>query len=224
MALHEKRYAFALPWCRGKDVLDVACGVGYGSALLAGDARYVVGGDLDEASVAYARARYPAPNVEFQVLDAMALPFADASFDTVCSFETIEHVPDRERYLGEVARVLRADGTYLVSTPRVERTNDAPANPYHHIEYSREDFERLLRSRFERVELYGQRRVQTLRHRVLQRLDVFGLRRRSALVRRAAALTGTPAMAHATLEDVVIAPDRLEQATELYAVCTQPRP
>lgn len=223
MALHEKRYAFALPWCRDRDVLDLGCGVGYGSALLADTARHVVGGDVDESTIAYARERYAAPNVEFQVLDAMALPFADRSFDTVCSFETIEHLPDRERYLREVARVLRDDGTYLVSTPRADRTDDAPANPYHHVEYSREDFERLLRAHFADVELYGQRRVQTRRHRALQRLDVLGLRRRSELVRRASALTGTPAMAHATLDDVVIAPDRLEQATELYAVCTRPR-
>jgi SAM-dependent methyltransferase len=223
VALHEKRYTFALPWCRGRDVLDVACGVGYGSALLADVAARVVGGDVDEASIAYARGRYDVPNVEFRVLDAMALPFPDASFDTVCSFETIEHLPDRERYLREVGRVLRPNGTYLVSTPRVDRTNDAPANPHHAVEYSRADLERLLREHFAAVELYGQRRLETRLHAILRRLDVFGIRRRSALVRRASVLTGTPAIEHATLDDVVIAPDRLDEADEIYAVCSKPR-
>jgi SAM-dependent methyltransferase len=223
VALHEKRYAFALPWCRGKEVLDVACGVGYGSALLASEATRVVGGDVDDESIDYARTRYEASNVEFLVLDAMALPFGDATFDVVCSFETIEHLPDRETYLGEVARVLREDGTYLVSTPRVDRTTEAPANPFHHVEYSRADFEALLRPHFAHVTLYGQRRVETRRHETLRRLDVLGLRRRSALLRRASALTGTRATEHATLDDVVIAQDDLDRATELYGVCAGPR-
>lgn len=223
VALHEKRYAFALPWCRGKEVLDVACGVGYGSALLARDSARVVGGDVDEESIEYARSRYAADNVEFRVLDAMALPFGDATFDVVCSFETIEHLPDRDAYLREVARVLRADGTYLVSTPQVDRTTEAPANPFHHVEYSRADFETLLGAHFGGVTLYGQRRVETRRHEILRRLDVLGLRRRSALLRRASSLTGTPATEHATLDDVVIGPDDLDRATELYAVCVRPQ-
>jgi SAM-dependent methyltransferase len=223
VALHEKRYRFAVPWCEGRTVLDVACGVGYGSAILAEVARRVVGGDVDAESIAYARSRYGAANVEFVVLDAAALPFADDSFDAVCSFETIEHLDDREAYLREVARVLRPDGTYLVSTPRVDRTTETPANPYHRVEYARADFEALLAGFFDGVEVYGQRRSETATHRLLRQLDVLGLRRRSALLRRASSLTGTPATEHATLDDVVIERGDLDRATELYAVCTRPR-
>jgi SAM-dependent methyltransferase len=222
VALHEKRYVFALPWCEGRDVLDVACGVGYGTALLATVAARVVGGDVDEESIAYARSRYGGDNVDFVALDAAALPFEADAFDTVCSFETIEHLPDRDAYLAEVARVLRPGGTYLVSTPRVDRTTHTPANPFHRVEFSRADFEALLRRFFAEVELYGQRRRETARHRALRRLDVLGLRRRSALLRRASAITGTHATEHATLDDVVIEHGGLERATELYAVCTRP--
>ena len=129
----------------------------------------VVGVDVSEDAIAYARSRYARPNVEFRVEDLLAPELDDRSFDVVCSFETIEHLPDRETYLGHVARVLRDDGVYIVSTPRADETIEAPDNPHHFVEYSSGDFERLLRPHFGRVELFGQRRIQTRRHRWLQR-------------------------------------------------------
>jgi SAM-dependent methyltransferase len=223
VALHLKRYAFAQPWCEGGDVLDLGCGVGYGSAFLADAARSVVGGDVDEAAIAYARTRYRRPDVEFRVLDATALPFEDATFDAVCSFETIEHVDQPAALAHEVARVLRPDGAFVVSTPRSDRTTTTPANPHHRIEYARADFERVLHEAFDGVDVYGERRPQTRAHRLLQRLDVLGLRRRSALVRRASVFTGTPALEHVTLDDVVISRDDVDTAKVLVAVCTRPR-
>lgn len=219
VALHLKRYVFAEPWCRGKDVLDLACGVGYGSAHLAVAARTVVGVDRDGGAIDYARTRYPARNVEYVAADATALPFAAASFDTVCSFETIEHLPDRDAYLTEVVRVLRPQGTYIVSTPHAQRTIEAPDNPYHHVELDRGDFEALLRRYFANVELYGQRRLRTRRHTLMRRLDVLGLRRRLTFLRAASALLGTAATADVTLDGIAI-DDDLDRASELVAVCS----
>jgi SAM-dependent methyltransferase len=223
VALHLKRYEFALPWCDGREVLDLGCGVGYGTARIADVARRVVGGDVDPEAIAYARARYGRTNVEFVELNATALEFAYASFDTVCSFETIEHVDDPAALVREAARVLRPSGRFCVSTPRSEETTRSPDNPHHRVEFAPEDFERLLHDHFGEVDLYGERRLQSQLHRVLQRLDVLGLRRRSALLRRASALTGTPATEHLTLDDVVISRDGIERAEALYAVCAEPR-
>jgi SAM-dependent methyltransferase len=224
VALHLKRYAFALPWCEGREVLDLGCGVGYGTAFLAEAAQRVVGVDVDEATVDYARKRYARANAEFVVADATAVPFDDASFDAVCSFETIEHVADPQALVREAARILRPSGAFLVSTPRAERTTQAPQNPHHRIEYARADFERVLRASFDEVEVHGERRLLTRRYRALRRLDVLGLRRRSALLRRASVLTGTPATEDVTLDDVVISREDVDRAKVLYAVCTRPRP
>jgi SAM-dependent methyltransferase len=224
VALHLKRYVFAEPYCIAKTVLDAGCGVGYGTAHLAQFARRVVGIDRDEASIDYASQRYGRANVEFSVMDVADLRFGDESFDVVCAFETIEHVANREAHLAEVARVLRPGGVYIVSTPRAEKTNTRPANPFHHIEFDAGDFERFLRTRFATVELYGQRRVQTTRHRLAQRLDVAGLRRRFSFLRRAsAAVVGTRPTERVRPEDIAIERGRLADARELVAVCSDPR-
>ena len=224
VALHLKRYEFALPWCRDREVLDGACGVGYGSAFLASEARRVVGVDRDEDAIAYAQTHYAGPRVDFRVGDLLDLDLPDASFDTVCSFETIEHLPDPDAFLSEMARVLRAGGTLVVSTPNAPKTTHAPGNPFHEVELSAADFERLLRAHFASVELYGQRRLQTARHRLLQRVDVFGLRRRLTFLRPASRLLGTPPMAEVGLEGITIERGVLEGSTELVAVCRRTEP
>jgi SAM-dependent methyltransferase len=225
VALHLKRYEFAAPYCAGKTVLDAACGVGYGTAHLGRCAAHVLGVDLDEQTIRYARERYGAANVPFAVMDVAALQLEDDSFDVVCSFETIEHLPDRETFLREVARVLRPDGTFVVSTPNARETTESPVNPFHQVEYSRVDFELLLLERFERVQIHGQRRIRTRRHRALQRLDVLGLRRRLSFVRRASAVVaGTAPTERVTLEGIVIDREQLDDAEEIVAVCTGPRP
>jgi SAM-dependent methyltransferase len=219
VALHLKRYEFARPYAEGKDVLDAGCGVGYGTAFLAERARRAVGVDLSADAIGYARRRYGVHNVRDEVGDLLALPFADGSFDVVCAFETIEHLSQPGDFVAEAARVLRSGGLLIASTPHVETTDPHPASPFHEREYSAEDFDALLREEFTSVELLGQRRRQTARHRALQRVDRLGLRKRLPFLRKFGRLvTGTPAMADVSSEGVEIVPE-LEGATELIAVC-----
>jgi SAM-dependent methyltransferase len=222
VAIHLKRYDFALPHCAGKDVLDAACGVGYGSSYLARQSRSVLGVDVDPGSIAYARTRYADDSVRFERMDVLDLELPDESFDAVCSFETVEHLDDPERGIGELGRVLRRDGVLILSTPHVAETTSAPDNPHHRVELSVADLRRLLDDRFEEVQLFGQRRAQTVRHRVMRRLDVFGLRRRLRPRRGLGTLLGTPSTAALTLDDVLI-DERRKGATEIVAVCRHPR-
>jgi SAM-dependent methyltransferase len=114
-AEHLARYRFASRLAEGKHVLDAACGEGYGTAMLAAaGAVEAIGVDLDADTVAHAKQRYA---LDFRVGDVCALPFEDASFDLVVSFETIEHVADAGRALAEMRRALKPDGVLVISTP-----------------------------------------------------------------------------------------------------------
>lgn len=222
LALHLKRYALVAGLARGATVLDAACGVGYGAAYIATVAAKVLGVDVDEQTIEYARKRYAEPHVSFELMDVTALELPDDSFDVVCSFETIEHVADGAGAIREAARVLRPDGVYVVSTPRAEQTTHQPDNPFHQVEYSVGDFHAMLASAFDEVELYGQSRAATTTaHRLLRRLDVLGLRRRIPLA-WTARVTGSRATPELTLDDVEIGPD-LDGATEIVAICRLPR-
>ena len=222
VAIHLKRYEFALPHCEGKDVLDAACGVGYGTAVLAQRARRAVGVDRDPPAIAYARSHYDSPNIQFLEQDLDELEFPDESFDVVCSFETIEHLDECERFLAGVRRLLRPGGLFFVSTPRVDETTASPANPFHRVELSRADFERLLSRFFTNVDVYGQHRLQTRRHRWLQRLDVLGLRRRLTFLRPASKLLGTVPMAEVSTDGIAIDKAGIDRAAQLVAVCRRP--
>lgn len=161
---HVARYRWAAEFAAGKRVLDLASGAGYGSALLRDrNARWVV--SADRAEEAFREAALPgsgAGELRGVVADASRLPFQDGSFDLYVSFETIEHVEDDRAVVSEARRVLAPGGTFLCSTPEREvispgRTlSDRPDNPYHVREYSRPEFEALLRSGFGRLEWYGQ--------------------------------------------------------------------
>jgi SAM-dependent methyltransferase len=220
VALHLKRYEFARPYCVDKRVLDAGCGVGYGSAFLGESASSVVGVDVSEEAIDYARARYGGGDVVFAVGDLERLERGDGEFDAVVAFEVIEHLPHPELFVAEARRMLKPNGVLVISTPRANRGDERPDNPFHEREFAPDEFERLLRESFGHVEVYGQRRLQTGRHRALQRLDVLGLRRRLPFVRRASRLvTGTAAMDDVASEGVVISPDGVDDATELVAVC-----
>ena len=156
---HYHRYLFARSLASGLDILDVASGEGYGSALLAQVARSVAGLEYSQPTVLSARANFPRANLSFVQGDARALPFPDASFGAVVSFETIEHFDRQDAFVREVRRVLRPDGRFIVSTPDrdVYSHPGAVVNPYHIYELSQDQFVALLHASFRHVALLRQR-------------------------------------------------------------------
>jgi SAM-dependent methyltransferase len=156
---HYHRYLFARSMVVGLDVLDVASGEGYGSALLAQVARRVLGVEHSRPATCGAARNFPHPNLHFLQADARALPLGDASVDAVVSFETIEHFDRQDDFVREVRRVLRSDGRFIVSTPDRDIYSPAgsPANPFHVRELSRSEFGALLHVAFRHVSIIHQR-------------------------------------------------------------------
>lgn len=222
VALHLKRYQFALKHITGHFVLDVACGAGYGASYLAESGIHVIGADIDRQALSYAKKHYCGPkNLTFIQADGMRAAFADCQFDAICSFETIEHLADVHLFLREVKRMLIPGGIFIISTPRVLHSNLHPTNPYHYREWSPADFKGLLCSYFKSVELFGQYHRVTRTTRLLKRLDIFSLRKWLFplwLTRWAAHVLGVRTMADLELEDVLIRRGDLHRANEIVAI------
>jgi SAM-dependent methyltransferase len=159
--LHVATYGWAAERTAGKRILDFGTGTGYGAAQMAPSAASVVGVDVAQDAVDYARRRYAADNLEFRRIapvEEQPLPFPDNSFDVVTSFQVIEHVPDPTAYLAEARRVLKPDGTLLCVTPD-RRTRllpgQRPWNVWHLHEFLPAELTGIIAGQFKVVETLG---------------------------------------------------------------------
>lgn len=149
---HLQRYQFALERVRDRCVLDLACGVGYGSFVLSQTATSCLGIDLAPAAIAQARATYRRPNLSYRAGDALTPLAPDASFDAVVSFETIEHLPDPRAFLANLHRLLRPGGLLVISAPNAlqfTRSARPRANEFHLSEPDHAEFVGWLEPAFE---------------------------------------------------------------------------
>ncbi|MCL4192740.1 MAG: methyltransferase domain-containing protein [Thermoguttaceae bacterium] len=162
--LHLERYNYAAQFVKGQRVLDIACGTGYGSELMAiAGASSVFGIDISADAISFAKKHSISDAIRFEVGDAQNIcQIGSNSIDVAVSFETIEHISDDRSYLAEIRRVLRPGGTYIVSTPDRRLSSSLypfrrrPRNQFHIREYSRSELRRLLSDYFRIVEWQGQ--------------------------------------------------------------------
>lgn len=157
---HYHRYALAMQLVADKDVLDVACGEGYGSSMLARHARKVVGIDVSIETITHAKATYSGgTNLEFLQGSASSLGLPDDSFDIVISFETVEHLREQEQMLAEIRRVLRPGGILVMSSPNRPVYSDEAShhNEFHVKELDFAEFDVLLKAQFPQRIYWGQR-------------------------------------------------------------------
>jgi len=138
--LDQKRYIYALNHVRGKKVLDCACGVGWGSYLMAnGGAELVLGLDISENAIDTAKEYYSGERVSYQIGTPDHIS-GDQKFDVITSFETIEHAENPLDFLIDLRKLAHKDTKCFLSTPNSYCTglfNGKPCNPYHAKEFSK---------------------------------------------------------------------------------------
>jgi ubiquinone/menaquinone biosynthesis C-methylase UbiE len=150
-----QRYKFARRFCENKNVLEIACGAGQGLGYMAEVASHVVGGDIEEKNLKFARETFrDNKKVELQILDAHNLSFPDKTFDTVILYEAIYYLSDPNKFLDECKRVLKKDGVLLICSVNREWEDFNPS-PFSTRYFSASELKQFLSNGFTGIELYG---------------------------------------------------------------------
>jgi glycosyltransferase involved in cell wall biosynthesis/2-polyprenyl-3-methyl-5-hydroxy-6-metoxy-1,4-benzoquinol methylase len=156
---HIPRYLLASRFASGKRVLDFACGVGFGSYLIAEKASSLLGVDISKDALRWGNKFYRRPNLHFAFNDDLAATLPPKSVDLVICFEVIEHLETEHQgaLLKNFCQLLYGGGLLLISTPNPKATELYNSNPFHLAELRRDQFESLLRSHFRFVVISEQR-------------------------------------------------------------------
>lgn len=213
---HLAVYEWIAERCRGLHVVDLACGEGYGTNVLARRAATVVGVDANPEAHEHARLRYTRPGVRFE--RALVERFAEPC-DAVVFLQTIEHVQDAGAVLRHIRSQLRPGGAAYVTTPNVLTLAPPGAersgNPWHVHEYRPEEYRALCEGEFEEAELLGLFHARKLAvHEAALRLGWDAAHARLGITDRFYGWF-TPAIA---ASDFTLRPGPLDGALDLLAV------
>jgi len=213
---HLAVYEWVAGRCAGLDVVDMACGEGYGTDVLARHAARVTGVDANPEAHEHARLKYTRPGVRFErdLVERFAEPC-----DAVVFLQTIEHVEDPVAILEHFRSMLRPGGAAYVSTPNLLTLAPEGAeksdNPWHVREYRAEEFRDLCASVFERVEMLGLFHARKLRvHELALRAGWDAVHERLGIT-KAFYHRFTPAI---SARDFALRPGPLDRALDFVAV------
>lgn len=161
---HIARYRFAEPLVTGRRVVDIGCGVGYGSQILAEKASLVVALDNAPDAVAQGAREFASGKIRWVAGDAARIPLADGALDIVVAFEVIEHLDNWRGMLEEARRVLHRNGQLIVSTPNrpyYEQSRAEP-NPFHVHEFDYDEFQAELETVFSYTTIFLQNHTNAI--------------------------------------------------------------
>lgn len=150
---HLAAYNYFAPKAGGLRILEVGCGDGYGSYLLASSAKSVLALDADRATINNAKEKYRRRNLEFRY---HKFPYGqlDGKFDIIVSLQVIEHINNPQSYLEKIIDHLTDNGILFLTTPNAPMTS-YNENPYHFHEYSKDELYNLLTKFFNDINIMG---------------------------------------------------------------------
>ena len=139
--IHTSRYDFASRNLVGSEILDMACGCGFGTAQMAKDHpdKQFTGIDIDPMAIEYANSHYRLPNLKYVCADAMT--YDAARYDSIVSLETIEHLPRPKEFIQNLSCLVNSNGRIIASVP-VTPTCDG--NPHHLHDFTVRSFKKLF--------------------------------------------------------------------------------
>lgn len=162
---HISRYHFAkkiIEEYESKKILDIACGVGYGSKYLSNIKNsFIVGADRSLNALNIANTCYKAENIDFVFDDCQVFETIGSysTFDSIVSFETLEHLTNPDVFLNKCLEFLKKDGQLIISTPNsfITSPTGKVTWKFHEVEYTPEQFYNLLQNAgFKNIQLFGQ--------------------------------------------------------------------
>lgn len=158
MLEHLHRYAIAQNFVSEKNILDIACGEGYGTNLLSKYAEKITGIDIDIDTITKAKKKYNNSKIKFKPGSILEIPEIKQTFDVIVCFETLEHIDNHQIAMDELKRVLKQGGLLIISTPNKisYSKSNTPNNPYHKKELNKTEFESLLCTYFKYVKILSQ--------------------------------------------------------------------
>lgn len=156
------RYLFSLKYVKNKSVLDTGCGLGWGSYLISDYPKILISVEIDNKSLDFAKRHWKFNKIDFRKLSILKLSKLKKTFDTVLSYEVIEHLKfsDGEIYINEVSKILKPKGTFILSSyfPSLEKYAkiSQKQNKFHLHIYTKKEIKLILkRAGFRKVKLYG---------------------------------------------------------------------
>ena len=149
-----ERYRFCNTYIKNKIVLDIPCGVGWGTSLLKGY-KSIIGMDVSIEAIQYANAHYGKEKRTFLAGDMQAIASDDDSFDIIICLEGFEHVTKEigEKFITESKRVLKQNGLLIMTCPVLNEFANSTGNPYHLNEYPEQELIELLNKNFRIIKL-----------------------------------------------------------------------